>query len=296
MPMPPFVLLIAILLLIALALGSMLKALAGLRVHSLERALGGEAAHVADELLGSAPYAWIHQRLLDAYACEPDGWAVDQVRRIEARLQADVPPEERLETVILWIAEANAFVMPGRHVYVSRRLIERTRNDEQVAFILAHEIAHQRLGHVSRLGDVLDRVPEPAREIAANLMVARALMLHGAEREAEADAHGFNLCLAAGYDPHRCASALDVMEQVSLDYGDTEGVFGPDAAIDAELNGEPEWMVSMRIWLWERRHGYPSLRERKARLLAAYEEEVARVAAAGTGEDSRRNAGIAAVG
>lgn len=278
--MPPFVLLIAILLLIAAALRSMLDALTALRGNGLERALRDEAPHVPDELQGRAPYAWIHQRLLDAYACEHDGWAVDQVRRIEARLQADVPPEQRLEAVILWISEANAFVMPGRHVYISRRLIERTRNDEQVAFILAHEIAHQRLGHVSTLGDVLDRVPEPARGIAASLMVARALMLHGPEREAEADAHGFNLCLAAGYDPYRCASAIDVMEQVSLDYGDTEGVFGPSAAIDAALDGEAEWMVSTRIWLWERRRGYPSLRERKARLLEAYEAEVARVAAA----------------
>ncbi|HET7464563.1 MAG TPA: M48 family metalloprotease [Longimicrobium sp.] len=276
--MPPIVLLIAILLLIAAAVNSLLGALADTRVLGFDRALRDEDPRVPDELLGHAPYGWIHQRLLDAYACEQDGWAVEQVRRIEARLQAGVPPEERLETVILWIPEASAFVMPGRYVYVSRRLVERAMDDEQVAFVIAHEIAHHRLGHVRGLAEMVERVPEPARAIAANVLVARSLVLHGADREADADAHGFNLCLAAGYDGHRCLRALDLMEEIHLDHGDAEGVFGPDAAIEAALDDQPEWMVSLRHWLYERRRGYPSVRERKARLREAYEQALAEAA------------------
>lgn len=273
--MPPVVLLIAILLLIAVAVNSMIATLADTRVLGFDRVLRDEDPRLPDELLGDAPFEWIHQRLLDAYACEQDDWAVEQVRRIDARLQAGVPPEERLETVILWIPEANAFVMPGRRVYISRRIVERAMDDEQVAFVIAHEIAHHRLGHVGDVGGILDRIPEPARGIAANVMVARSMVLHGPEREADADAHGFNLCLAAGYDGHRCLRALDLMEELVLDYGDVEGVFGPDAAIERALEDEPEWLISLRTWLWERRRGYPSIRERKARLRDAYEQALA---------------------
>lgn len=277
--MPRVLLLIAILLMIGAAVISLLRTIADLRFAGLERTLRDEEPEIPDALMGDDAYGWIHQRLLDAYACERDGWAVEQVRRIDARLQSNVPPEQRLETVILWIAEANAFVIPGRHVYVSRRLMERVRGDEPLAMIIAHEMAHQRLGHVGGVREVLERVPEAARGIAANLLVAHALVLHGADREADADAHGFNLCLAAGYDPRRCLEAFDLLEEVALDWGDTEGVFGPDAVIEAELNGEPEWMISLRTWLWERRRGYPSTRERKARLREAYERAVAEAAA-----------------
>jgi len=277
--MPRVVLLIAILLLIAAAVNSMLRALAEMHVTGLDHVLRDEDPQVPAGLLGDAPVEWIHQRLLDAYACEQDGWAVEQVRRIDARLQAGVPPEQRLETVILWIPEVTAFVMPGRHVYVSRRLVERAMDDEQLAFVIAHEIAHHRLGHVRDVGGVLERIPEPARGIAANLLVARSLVLHGAEREADADAHGFNLCLAAGYDGHRCLRSFDLMEEIHLDCGDVEGVFGPDAVIEATLEDGPEWLIPLHEWLYERRRGYPSVRERKARLREAYAQALAEAAA-----------------
>lgn len=283
--MPSIVLLIAILMLTAAAVHSLLGAMADVPLAGLERTLAGEDPRVPDELLGEHSFAWIHQRLLSAYAAEPEGWATEMVRRIDARLQAGVPVDERLETVILWIPAATAFAMPGRHVYLSRRLLERAMGDDQAAFVIAHEMAHHRLGHVAA-AERLERLPGPAQAFALNLMVARSHLLHGAEREAEADAHGFNLCLAAGYDPYRCASAFDLLEMLALDHGDTAGVFGPDAAIEAALNGEPAWMVSLKTWMWERRRGYPSIRERKARLIHAYEQAAAETAAAGqTGED-----------
>jgi hypothetical protein len=71
-----------------------------------------------------------------------------------------------------------------------------------------------------------------------------------------------------------------VLEETTLDWGHTEGVFGPDAAIEAALADDPEWMVRAREWLAERRSGYPAIRERKARLLAALEEAEAAAAAA----------------
>jgi len=281
--MPGVVLLLAVLLLVAAAVHSLLGAMTHASVDGPERALAGEEPRVPDELLGEHSYAWIHQRLLDAYAAEPEGWATEQVRRIDARLQAAVPVGERLETVILWVPEANAFAMPGRHVYLSRRLLERM-DDDQAAFVIAHEMAHHRLGHLAVVADWLERLPGPAQAFAVNLVIARSHLLRGAERETHADAWGFNLCLAAGYDPYRCASAFDLLEMLSLDHGDNAGVFGPDAAIEAELNSQPRWMVSLKTWRWERRRGYPSIRERKARLVHAYEQAAAAHAGTAAGE------------
>lgn len=270
--MPRVLLLIAILVFIAFAVRSMLAALSELRLKGLEDALGDEEVAIPEALHGDAEtgLAWVHQRLVDAYAAESEPWALEKARSIDARLQADVPEAERLETIVLWIPEATAFTMPGRYVYLSRRLLERARSDEVAAFIVAHEMAHHRLGHLDTPAALLERLPGPLQAIAVDLVSARWFAVN-AERESETDVHALNLCLAAGYDARRCLQAFDLLEEVSLDWGDREGVFGPDAAIAAAIDGDPEWLIRAKEWLAERRRGYPPLRERKDRLLAAYE-------------------------
>lgn len=289
--MPRVLLLIAILVFIAFAVRSMLRAIADLRLDGLKRELGDDELAVPEDLPeeNEAGFAWLHRRLVEAYAAESESWAIDQVRRVDARLQADVPETERMETVVLWIPEATAFTFPGRHVYLSRRLQERAP-DETVAFIVAHEMAHHRLGHLDVSGALLEKLPAALQAVAVDLVSARKFAV-SAEREAEADVHALNLCLAAGYDARRCLGAFDLLEQVALDWGDREGVFGPDSAIDSALAGDPEWVVRAKEWWWERRRGYPALRERKASLLALYETAETQAAAAEEPEAGDRHPG-----
>jgi hypothetical protein len=270
--MPRVILLFFILGLIGLAIQRIATAIMeqGLRTHGPPRPDFPED--------GADVPAWLHAVITDTYAAEREGWALEMVRRVDERLQASRPPEERFESVILWIPEFNAFTAPGRHVYLSRRLLERARCDDALAFIVAHEIAHHDLGHLpdaEEWGRELDSV---GSALASPYLFLLQRRLAGPERESDADAHGLNLCLAAGYDPYRCLQAFDVLEMAMLDAGDVQGVFGPDSAIDAELAGDPRWMVELKEWMWERRRGYPSLRERKARLLAAYEAAAAETA------------------
>ena len=68
--MPRVLLLVAILVLIAFALRSMLRAVADLRLAGVERALEGEEPRVPEELEADddGSFAWIHERLVDADA------------------------------------------------------------------------------------------------------------------------------------------------------------------------------------------------------------------------------------
>ncbi|MBV9110849.1 MAG: M48 family metalloprotease [Gemmatimonadetes bacterium] len=267
----------AILLLIALAVRSMIRSVAEMPLGILKGSLDDdEELQVPDIDPG---HEWIHDRLVAAFGAEHDGWAVEQVRRIDARLQANVPADQRLETVVLWIPEASAFTMPGRHVYISRRLLERMGGrDEPVALVIAHEMAHHRLGHVAG-AELLDRVPAVMRDFALDLALVSTRVLHGAEREADSDAAAFDLCLAAGYDAHACLRAFDVLEEIALDHGDVEGATGSASVMESEIAGDPEWVIAAKKWLYERRRGYFPLEERKARLLAAYEAAAAAKAA-----------------
>lgn len=76
----------------------------------------------------------------------------------------------------------NAFA-DGRYATFSAALVARTTRDDELAAVVAHELAHNYLGHYAERRDGRDR--RPVRQ-----------------QEAEADAFALRLMAAAGYDPH----------------------------------------------------------------------------------------------
>jgi len=76
----------------------------------------------------------------------------------------------------------NAFA-DGRYATFSAALVARTLRDDELAAIVAHELAHNYLGHYAARRDGRDR--RPMRQ-----------------QEAEADAFALRLMAAGGYDPH----------------------------------------------------------------------------------------------
>jgi hypothetical protein len=201
---------------------------------------------------------WLHRLIAQTAHMETEPWAIDRVRRVEERLQAGRPEQSRLTVEIPWLEAMRAFTTRGRYIHFSRRLYERCATDEQVAFIVAHEIAHHDLGHISSSG--LDHVP--GAEVLGFGAQLFTHALYGPEREAAADQHGLNLCLAAGYDGSKCLEVFDILEQHALDMGDDDLVYGPDDALMPDVN----WLNRMRTWAWQRRRGYFSIYERRQRL------------------------------
>lgn len=153
------------------------------------------------------------------FVVERTGWAAERVQRVTAQLQRDVAPEDRFETLVVWMSDHNAFTCDGKTLYVGRRLLERLPDDDATAFVIAHEIAHHRLGHIPKLSHW-----STARLIV--LSVLRALWITSAERERDADLLAIEMCLDAGYDLERCLEAMHHLANVSLDYGDVDNVIG----------------------------------------------------------------------
>ncbi len=160
-----------------------------------------------------------------------------------------------------------AFTAPGRYIYFGRRLLERCGEEEMVAFVIAHGIAHHDLGHLQLVPEWMGRYARrKGAAIAAATYRALEKRLYGPERECDADRHALELCLAAGYSGPRCLDFFRVMEQIALDYGDQAIVFGPDPDSDVELEPDAPWLTKARIWAWQRTRGYLPIQDRAAML------------------------------
>lgn len=212
---------------------------------------------------------WLHEELVREYANEIEPWAIERANRVMDRLNAARVDRERKDAVILWLQGFTAFTFVGRYIYIVRYLYERLPSDESVAFIFAHEIAHHDCGHLELRGNWTSWLP---RTTATSYVAALAAVLehktYGPERESQSDVYAMQLCLDAGYDGTRCLQAFDIMENMSLDVGDIDGVFGPENLLDPTDPGKGGIAHQVQRWIWTKHRGYLPLRERRERVNA----------------------------
>lgn len=192
---------------------------------------------------------------------------MDQVARVAAKLQADRAEAERLTVLIPWMWLPTAFTGPGPYIYFGRRLLERCRSDEAVAFVVAHEIAHHDLGHLDYFSGKLARLARlDLGKFAVLFFRSIQKRLYSVEYEIDADRHALRLCIRAGYNARRCLTFFDTMRSIMLDWGNDDGVYGLDDMSDRELSPSADFMTKTRIWFWVRRRGYLPLQDRQAEL------------------------------
>src|SRR5436190_8392377 len=157
---------------------------------------------------------WLHKEILQAVTVEDAPWAIERIRRVEARLQAGRPQTDRLKVEIPWWEEPTAFTAPGQYIYFSRRLYEVCATDEQVAFVVGHEIAHHDLAHVALFHGWTDKIIRlPGAALFAVFFHGLERLVYGPQTECDADGHGLDLCTSAGYVGERCLEFFDILEK-----------------------------------------------------------------------------------
>lgn len=117
----------------------------------------------------------------------------------------------------------NAFAVPGGFVYVNSGLLATAKNEDELAAVLAHEIAHVHAHHVVRqqektqalnyaalLGTLLS-VVQPAVGALASATSAAISLQYQRQFEQEADYMGARYLQASGYDPR---AMLDFFKQL----------------------------------------------------------------------------------
>ncbi len=147
------------------------------------------------------------------------------LQAIGARVAAAAsPPDYPYSFTLVKEDVNNAFALPGGPIYFYEGLVETLERDEdQVAWVIAHEITHIRQKHAVRrieraigaqvLIEVLLGDRNTAREIAG-LVAGLALQNYGRENEIMADQLGCRWAAGAGYDPTAALAVLEKFKQL----------------------------------------------------------------------------------
>lgn len=162
------------------------------------------------------------------------------LRRIGERIVRHLPPNKlHFQFFLVDLSDANAFVLPGGRIYVSRKLIAFTQNEDELAGVIAHEIGHliarqQTMTMSKRMKDVLgvtqvtdrkdifDKYNKLMENAARKPDAFKQSDKHEGRNQIEADQLGLFALAAAGYDPQAHARLFDRFAETK---GKTGGFF-----------------------------------------------------------------------
>src|SRR5215467_13865542 len=115
----------------------------------------------------------------------------------------------------------NAFALPGGHVFVGEGLLDLMNSEDQLAFILAHELEHIDHYHCAervqieanfeklKLGVVGESIKTPLGKWEAG---------YNKDEELEADREGVRLVILAGYSPYGAMTLFQKFNELHAEY------------------------------------------------------------------------------
>jgi predicted Zn-dependent protease len=165
------------------------------------------------------------------------------VNRVAERIQAKSNSNEQVMVKVLAYPALNAWSLPGGRIYLTVGLLQRLANEDELAAVLSHEIAHvanhdwanQRIQlALLRAGQRRAWGSIPSRGLGAfgrSRNDARVLTAWRWRAEEEADTRGLDYLYRAGYDPLAFVSLLKKLSTI-----ENQNPLGPE--VNAQSSGE----------------------------------------------------------
>ena len=159
------------------------------------------------------------------------------VQDIGRRLVSAIPPELqhpefRYAFKVVNVREINAFALPGGPMFVNRGMIEASRNEGEVAGVMAHELSHVVLRHGTAqaskaakyevgalagavIGAIIGGRVGNAVSQSTQFGLGAAFLRFSREYERDADIEGTHIMARAGYNPRDMANMFKTIEAQS---------------------------------------------------------------------------------
>lgn len=151
----------------------------------------------------------------------------DLLVEIGDKLTKKIKSLHKFNFIKMYSDEVNAFALPGGFIFMNSAIINFCDEDkDQLAFILAHEMAHVIKGHafnrllaeysintISRLVKATGLLQTAAKELTRKFLITH----YSRENEFEADEFGVRLMTAAGYQSKGASEFFKKLEKLNSD-------------------------------------------------------------------------------
>ena len=117
--------------------------------------------------------------------------------------------------------EVNAFAIAGGYMYVNTGILDFLDNENEIAFVIAHEISHNELRHCIKRVQyaVLASSVDPSFGEIVQTAYSIYSMPFSKYDEFDADENGVSLMLKAGYNKSGAVSFFEKLEELEKEYG-----------------------------------------------------------------------------
>jgi len=161
---------------------------------------------------------------------------------------------------------ANAFVLPNNHIFVMTGLFQYARDEDELASVLGHEMAHNLARHVGEKvsGNLIVQIlaqlsllVDPSGTIMMLFLPAANLLRelpHSRIQELEADLIGMHLAAKACYDPAAAKRVFGRMQADSSQNLRAPQFLSTHPSHESRLKKMDEWLPETNR-IWERDEG-----------------------------------------
>jgi Zn-dependent protease with chaperone function len=143
----------------------------------------------------------LHRQLLEEHQVAKQLAVSRRIAQLAALLLKRKQRDIDYTFTVLKSKEVDAFAMPGGYIYVSQALVEFVADDDELQFVLGHEIGHVDLQHCSQKLTYAARASEATAPVAGRMVGCLHNLLtrpYSQEQEFEADAYGLKAIWAVG--------------------------------------------------------------------------------------------------
>lgn len=180
----------------------------------------GELPVEIDDAIGQTA----HQSLLSTETIVDDEEVNQSIQRILDSLRPHISISSmEPKLVVVESEEVNAYCLPGGYITINTGLLKAASSPDEVAGVMAHEIAHATLRHglkqlaqnVTTTSAVQILLGDVSGILAIGVEGAEFLVNQGYSRdhEREADLEGLRMMAAAGWNPESLASFFEKLDQ-----------------------------------------------------------------------------------
>lgn len=203
---------------------------------------------VYDSLLGSEEEAIaaeykLGRQMANAMMNENEGLEVEWIDALYKQLGTWINSPHRFHCVVVRSDDVNAFVLPGGYIFLTDAIINFChRNEDELAFIIAHEMGHVVKGHafdrmvaehsiqvISRWIRVGGLIQTAAKQASLKFLSTQ----YSRDNEHEADNFGIRLAKAAGYNPKATIRMFERLK--TLGEPDIPEYFSTHPAFDSRI-------------------------------------------------------------